>query len=76
MSTAELEAENARLRAMLAKKKPALTLKVSEKGAISLYGLGRFPVTLYREQFTRLIGHGPEILAFIEANGTVLKTKD
>lgn len=74
-NTAALEAEIARLRAKL-EKKSKLTLKVSEKGGISLYGLGRFPVTLYKEQFTRLIEFAPDITAFIEANDHLLKTKE
>lgn len=66
-----------RLKAALAAKKPPakLTLKVSVKGAISIYGLGRWPVTLYREPMLRLIQLGPEILAFIDANSDQLSTK-
>ena len=45
-----------------------LTLKVSEKGAVSCYGLGRFPVTLYASQWDRLIAFIPEVKAFIDAN--------
>jgi len=55
--------------------KNKLTLKVSEKGAISIYGLGRFPVTLYVEQMTRLIAIVPEIQAFITANNNKLVRK-
>lgn len=53
----------------------ALTMKVSEKGALSIYGLGRFPVTLYRGQWERLIAHAPTITAFIEANADRLSVK-
>lgn len=53
-----------------------LTLKVSEKGAVSLYGLGRFPVTLYRGQWERLIGEASHISAFIEANASLLSVKE
>lgn len=53
-----------------------LTLKVSEKGAVSCYGMGKFPVTLYRGQWERLIGHKDEILSFIEANASLLAVKD
>ena len=53
----------------------ALTLKVSVKGALSLYGMGRFPVTLYREQWERVLTAAPEIRAFIKANDAMLKTK-
>jgi hypothetical protein len=50
-------------------------LKVSEKGAVSVYGMGRFPVTLYKEQWLRLLDMGDEIRAFISANDTQLKSK-
>ena len=53
----------------------ALTLKVSEKGAISVYGLGRFPITLYRGQMERLLKHAPTITAFIQANAALLAVK-
>ncbi len=52
-----------------------LSLKVSEKGAVSVYGLGRFPVTLYKEQWEKLLGMAEEIKAFIRANDSRLKTK-
>jgi hypothetical protein len=53
-----------------------LAMKVSEKGALSVYGMGRFPVTLYKEQWLRLLGMADEIRAFIEANNASLKTKE
>lgn len=53
-----------------------LTLKVSDKGAVSLYGLGRFPVTLYGTQWERLIGEVEHIKAFLSANANLLATKD
>lgn len=53
----------------------ALTMKVSEKGALSVYGLGRFPVTLYRGQWERLLSHSAEIERFIKANDTLLAVK-
>ena len=59
-----------------ASKPKAITLKVSEKGALSIYGLGRFPVTLYRGQMERLIQAVPQIKAFIETNSTLFATKD
>lgn len=59
----KLEAENAALKA--ANNRP-LTLKVSEKGGVSLYGLGRWPTTLYREQWAKVLDHGPAIRAFCE----------
>ena len=52
-----------------------LSLKVSEKGALSVYGLGRFPVTLYKEQWGKLIDAADDIRAFIQANDAALKTK-
>lgn len=59
-----------------AQKPKALTMKVSEKGALSIYGLGRFPVTLYRGQWERLLNHGDAIRAFITANASLLASKD
>jgi len=59
----------------LASKPKAITLKVSEKGALSIYGLGRFPVTLYRGQMERLLDHAPTIKAFIATNSTLLAVK-
>lgn len=52
-----------------------LYLKVSQKGAVSLYGMGRFPVTLYKEQWTRMLDFGDEIREFIKSNEGQLKTK-
>jgi hypothetical protein len=76
-----LRAEIARLKAdneRLAKTKSGGTIsfRVSEKGALSAYGLGRFPVTLYREQWTRLLAEKDRLLAFVEANSAALKLKD
>lgn len=69
-----LRAENAALKD---KKKPGtLSMKVSEKGALSIYGMGRFPVTLYKEQWLKLLGIADEIKTFIEENDSRLKTKD
>jgi hypothetical protein len=76
----ELQAEIERLRAENESlKKPTrgqMSLKVSEKGALSVYGLGRFPVTLYREQWEKLLGMGDDIRAFIQANDAQLKKKE
>lgn len=76
----ELQAELERLRAENeALKKGArskVSMKVSEKGALSVYGMGRFPVTLYKEQWLRLLGMADDIKAFIEANNESLKTKE
>jgi hypothetical protein len=78
----DLKAELERLRAeneSLKNKKTqrgTLSMKVSEKGALSVYGMGRFPVTLYKEQWTKLLGIAEEIKAFIKENDSRLKTKD
>lgn len=53
-----------------------LTLKVSEKGAVCLYGLGRFPVTLYKTQWERLLGEVEHISAFLKANEALLSVKE
>jgi len=60
-------------------KKPArgqMSLRVSQKGALSVYGLGRFPVTLYREQWEKLLGMADEIRNFIRENDQALKKKE
>jgi hypothetical protein len=79
MSDQEMQAELERLRAENAqlknKDKGGITLKVSEKGAVSLYGMGRFPVTLYKEQWLRILGYASEIEAFIRDNEARLKSK-
>lgn len=76
----DLRAEIERLRAEnAALKRPErgkLSLRVSEKGALSIYGMGRFPVTLYKEQWLKLLGIADEIKSFIEANNDRLKSKD
>jgi hypothetical protein len=80
MSDSDLKAELERLRAENAqlknKDKSGLNLKVSEKGAVSLYGMGRFPVTLYKEQWLRILAHAPLIEQFIRENEATLKTKE
>ena len=80
-SPEELQAEIERLRAENENlKKPAsrgqMSLKVSEKGALSVYGLGRFPVTLYREQWEKLLGMSDHIKQFIQENDQQLKKKE
>jgi hypothetical protein len=73
---ARLEAENRALKDQIEQRKPGqLRLKISEKGGLSVYGLGRFPVTLYKEQWKRLLEHAEEIKAFLEQNEQQLKTK-
>jgi hypothetical protein len=80
MSDEDMKAELERLRnENAALKKGASTglrMKVSEKGAVSIYGMGRFPVTLYKEQWLRLLDVSDEIRAFIAANDAQLKKKD
>ena len=79
-SEEDLKAEIERLRAENeALKKPArgqTSLRVSEKGALSVYGLGRFPVTLYREQWEKLLGMTDQIRDFIRDNDQALKKKE
>jgi hypothetical protein len=81
MSDEDLKAELARLKAEneSLKKGPVgrgITLKVSQKGALSLYGMGRFPVTLYKEQWLRLLEKSEDIKKFISENDSALKAKD
>jgi len=68
-----LKAENERLKQ---KKNSAISMKVSEKGAVSVYGLGRFPVTLYQEQWMKLLSLSDEIKQFIDENRAQLKVKE
>lgn len=73
----ELKARIAELEQKLASRKTGkLEFRVSEKGGVSVYGLGRFPVTLYYEQWMRLLGQIDELRAFIDENKSRLKTKD
>lgn len=67
-----LRQENAALKKSAA---TGITMKVSEKGGLSIYGMGRFPVTLYKEQWLTLMDMAAEIRAFIAANESQLKTK-
>ena len=80
MSDEELKAELEQLRSEnAALKKGAstgITMKVSEKGALSVYGMGRLPVTLYKEQWLKLLDMSDSIQAFIAANEGKLKSKD
>ena len=79
MSDVDVKAELERLRAENARLKQragrAISLKVSEKGGLSVYGLGRFPVTLYKEQWTKLLDMADDIRAFITENAAQLKSK-
>ena len=78
MSDENLKAELERLRqenAALKSGASGIRMKVSEKGAVSVYGMGRFPVTLYKEQWLKLLDISDDIRAFITANEAKLKTK-
>ena len=68
-----LRTENAALKAQSSR---GVSLKVSEKGGVSVYGLGRFPVTLYKEQWIKLLDLGDDIRAFIKAHDAELKAKE
>ncbi len=76
----QMKTEIERLRAeneSLKRREPkGLSLKVSQKGGVSVYGLGRFPVTLYKEQWIRLLDMVDEIRSFISENDSALKTKE
>ncbi|MBI4492265.1 MAG: hypothetical protein HY690_05675 [Chloroflexi bacterium] len=76
----ELQAELERLRAeneqLKAAPKRGVSLKVSDKGGVSIYGLGRFPITLYVEQWETILGMADEIRAFMAANAHKLKRKE
>ena len=69
----QLRKENAALRKEFAS---GIRLKVSAKGAVSVYGVRRFPVTLFKEQWLRLLDRSSDIRAFIAANKSQLKAKD
>ena len=71
---AQLKADNEKLRAQPARR---ITAKVSDKGGMSVYGLGRFPVTLYKSQWKRLLATDTvaDLTAFIEANASLLADK-
>lgn len=68
-----LRAENAALKARGTR---GVSLKVSEKGGVSVYGLGRFPVTLYKEQWTKLLDMADDLRAFIAEHDAELKAKE
>lgn len=68
-----LKAENAALKSRTSK---GVSLKVSEKGGVSVYGLGRFPVTLYKEQWAKLLDMAEDIRSFIHEHDAELKTKE
>ena len=72
---AVLKAENGKLTEKPKRKLPPISLKVSKKGALSVYGLGRYPVTLYSGQFSTLLGMRDSIIEFMSVNASKLKTK-
>ena len=80
MSDDDLKAELDRLRqenaALKKSASKGVSLKVSEKGGVSVYGLGRFPITLYQEQWLKLLDMADEIRTFIESNRDRLKKKE
>jgi hypothetical protein len=80
MSDDDMKAELERLRAenerLKQRSSRAISLKVSEKGGVSLYGLGRFPVTLYKEQWAKILEMADDIRAFIKENEGKLKAKE
>jgi hypothetical protein len=80
MANEDLKSELERLRKENAALKKGgssnVRMKVSEKGALSVYGMGRFPVTLYKEQWLKLLDMADDIRAFIAANDSTLKKKD
>ena len=79
MNPEQMKAEMERLRSeneeLKKRDEKGLSLKVSQKGGVSVYGLGRFPVTLYKEQWTRLLDVSDEIRDFIRNHESELKTK-
>jgi hypothetical protein len=81
LSNEDMQAELERLRSENAALKQgaprgSVSMKVSEKGAVSVYGLGRFPVTLYQEQWAKLLAMSDRIKEFIEENRARLKVKE
>jgi len=75
LELARLRAENDALRKAQTSVR-SLSFKIGDKGGLSVYGLGRFPVTLYKEQWERLLEHKDVILAYIADNGSRMKTRD
>ena len=73
---AELERLKAENEALKTRSSRSISMKVSEKGGLSVYGMGRFPITLYKEQWTKLLDMAEDIRAFIKENEGKLKTKE
>lgn len=80
MTEAEMKAELERLKAeneaLKNRSSKGVSLKVSEKGGVSVYGMGRFPITLYKEQWLKLLDMSEDIRKFIEENAGKLKVKE
>ena len=80
MTDEEMKAELERLRQenerLKTRQTRGVSLKVSEKGGVSVYGLGRFPVTLYKEQWVKLLDMSEDIRAFLKAHDSELKSKE
>jgi hypothetical protein len=72
----EIERLKAENEALKARGTRGVSMKVSEKGGVSIYGLGRFPVTLYKEQWAKLLDMADDIRAFIKENEAQLKAKE
>lgn len=79
MADEDLQAELERLRrenaALKTSQAKGISMKVSEKGGLSIYGLGRFPITLYKEQWTKLLDMSDDIREFLRNNDAALKAK-
>ncbi len=80
MTEAEMKAELERLQkeneSLKARTSKGISLKVSEKGGVSVYGMGRFPITLYKEQWIKLLDMADDLRRFIEENSSKLKVKE
>ena len=80
MDEQQMKAELERLRAenetLKTRSSRAVSIKVSEKGGVSVYGLGRFPVTLYKEQWVKLLDLADDLRTFIRENDSKLKAKE
>lgn len=72
---AQIDALKAQNAVLLQQERATFSMKIGEKGGLSVYGMGRFPVSLYKEQWTKLFSHVEEIKAFITANDSKLKSK-